>query len=592
MNQWRECKMTNQKNANYLLKYLEIDPREQIEAILPEVPFFKWLIDSTATVSDELIGYIAEIMYYFSDEAADYEAALIRKMTEYQRTVYRENKKAGEKTSHSYKVLSAFDYQSSPSEPMEYSPIKYVKYLQKKVRLDARGFYYSEKGKLLLEPNTFAGYFCSRIKLIQNESGEKFHYQGGVYIPIKDNIVKKLARDVVNEVSPTTWNRRYEADYMAALDHEIRFIESFDSNPDIVNFRNGLLNIKTKEFKEHTSAYCSTNQLAYDYNPVATCPGFETFLYDIFQNDKERVRLMQQILGYIWLKDIKVQKGFIFLGNGANGKSVLASVMQHLYGEKNISSTPLAIFEKRFGLQEMPGKLLNLTSENEFQHEFSTENFKKLTSGDLISVEAKYKDSYTTTLYAKLVILLNRLMDSDDTSDGYFRRLVIIPFNKRYYELKQGEELKQGVSYMDVHLVDKLLKELPGIFNFSLEGIHDLMSNDYQFVGSAACDAVLEEYKKRQNPVITFIDDCIEYRPGEKIRRPDIKPAYTAWYAQHGDGVYRKLHSNKILEILKNELARKNWPVEEVKINGHIYLKNIVLKEPIEENTGYVLPTI
>ena len=584
--------MSNQTNTDYLSNYLSIDQNEQVEAILPEVPFFKWFLDDPAIVSDELIGYIAEIMYYFSDEAANYEAALIPKMNEHQKALYVENKKAGEKPNHSYDVLIAFNYQPDKSEPMEYSPIEYVEYLQKKVRLVARGFYHNERGTLLLEPNTFASYFCSRIKLIQNESGGKFHYRDGVYVSIKDNIIKKLARDVVNEISPTTWNRRYEADYMAALDHEIPFVDSFDSNPDIVNFRNGLLNIKTRAFEEHTSDYYSTNQLAYDYDSNAKCPSFEEFLHDVFEGDEERVRLMQQILGYIWLKEVKVQKGFIFLGNGANGKSVLASVMQHLYGKNNISSTPLSIFEKRFGLQEMPGKLLNVSSENEFEKEFTTENFKKLTSGDLMSVEAKYQDSYTTTLYAKLVILLNRLMDSDDTSDGYFRRLVIMPFNKRFYELKQGEQPQEGVSYMDVHLVDKLIAELPGIFNFSLNGLHDLMYHDYQFVRSSACDAVLEEYKKRQNPVITFIEDCVEYEAGGRIRRPDIKPAYAEWYAQHGDGIYRKLHSNKVLEILKNELARKNWPIEEVKINGHIYLKNIVLKEPIGVNKNYVLPTL
>lgn len=183
-------------------------------------------------------------------------------------------------------------------------------------------------------------------------------------------------------------------------------------------------------------------------------------------------------------------------------------------------------------------------------------------------------------------------MDSDDTSDGYFRRLVIITFNKRYYELKQGEQPKPGISYMDVNLIDKLLKELPGILNFSLGRLHDLMSHDYQLVQSSVCDAALDEYKKRQNPVITFIEDCIEYKPGGRIRRPNIKPAYESWYAQHGDDIYIRLHSNKLLEILKNELAPKNLLIEEVKINGQIYLKNIVLKEPIDVNEGYVRPII
>src|SRR5699024_2318043 len=150
INRWVVYLMSNQTNTDYLSNYLSIDQNEQVEALLPEVPFFKSFLDNTATVSDELNSYIAEIMYYFSDEAANYEAALIQKMTEHQKLLYIENKKEGEKPNHSYDVLIAFNYQPDKFEPMEYSPVEYVKYLQNKIRLDARGFYYNERGTLLL----------------------------------------------------------------------------------------------------------------------------------------------------------------------------------------------------------------------------------------------------------------------------------------------------------------------------------------------------------------------------------------------------------------------------------------------------------
>src|SRR5699024_1975142 len=183
------------------------------------------------------------------------------------------------------------------SENVDCSLLEYVSTLQKKIKLDVRGFYYNERGTLLLEPNTFASYFCRRIKLIQNELGDKFHYRDGVYVSIKDNIIKRLARDVVNEISPTTWNRRYEADYMAAVDHEIQFVDSYDADRDIVNVRNGLLNINSERFDLHTSDYCSTNQWPYDYDLNAMCPNFEALLNDRFEREQERVQLIRQILG-------------------------------------------------------------------------------------------------------------------------------------------------------------------------------------------------------------------------------------------------------------------------------------------------------
>ena len=43
----------------------------------------------------------------------------------------------------------------------------------------------------------------------------------------------------------------------------------FDKDPDIINVKNGLINIRTGKFKDHNPNYLSLIQLPVPYNPKA-----------------------------------------------------------------------------------------------------------------------------------------------------------------------------------------------------------------------------------------------------------------------------------------------------------------------------------
>src|SRR5690625_4721858 len=77
INRWEMYLMTKRTNVDYLSNFLSIDKNEQVEKILLKVPFFKTVLKDTKIISDELMMYVAEVIHYYSDEAAAYEAALI-----------------------------------------------------------------------------------------------------------------------------------------------------------------------------------------------------------------------------------------------------------------------------------------------------------------------------------------------------------------------------------------------------------------------------------------------------------------------------------------------------------------------------------
>ena len=60
--------------------------------------------------------------------------------------------------------------------------------------------------------------------------------------------------------------------------------------------------------------------------------------------------------------------------------------------------------------------------------------FKQIVTGDTITVEEKFKDRHTIKPYAKHIFTANELPKDADTSNGYYLRLFIIPFEAIFTE--------------------------------------------------------------------------------------------------------------------------------------------------------------
>ena len=72
--------------------------------------------------------------------------------------------------------------------------------------------------------------------------------------------------------------------------------EEFDRDMNIINVKNGLLNIMTDELKPHTPEYLSFVQLPVRYDPNATCPKIIRFLTQVLS--REDISTLVRVFGY------------------------------------------------------------------------------------------------------------------------------------------------------------------------------------------------------------------------------------------------------------------------------------------------------
>lgn len=313
--------------------------------------------------------------------------------------------------------------------------------------------------------------------------------------------------------------------------------DDFNRNPYLVNVRNGLLDIRDMSFKEHTPSYLSTVQLNVEYNPQVDCPQFKKFLNEVL--DCKLIPLVQEIVGYLLTTNTASQKAFVFWGPARTGKSTLLWVVEYLLlGKKNVSNIPWQEIGDKFKTAELLGKLANVFSDLPSKSIDDTGIFKVVTGEDYLMAEKKNKNPFKFKPFVRLVFSCNELpRNYVDRTEGFYRRLIIVPFNRQIEKSKIDKALKY-----------KFQREKEGILNLALEGLKRLYENNFEFSENELTDGVKKEYKRENNNVISFVEECCEIDSLFSCSRIEIYEAYKEFCVEAGLKALSQIKFNKELE--------------------------------------------
>ncbi|MDG6877573.1 DNA primase family protein [Clostridium perfringens] len=313
--------------------------------------------------------------------------------------------------------------------------------------------------------------------------------------------------------------------------------DNFNRNPYLVNVRNGLLDIRDMSFKEHTPSYLSTVQLNVEYNPQVDCPQFKKFLNEVL--DCKLIPLVQEIVGYLLTTNTASQKAFVFWGPARTGKSTLLWVVEYLLlGKKNVSNIPWQEIGDKFKTAELLGKLANVFSDLPSKSIDDTGIFKVVTGEDYLMAEKKNKNPFKFKPFARLVFSCNELpRNYVDRTEGFYRRLIIVPFNRQIEKSKIDKALKY-----------KFQREKEGILNWALEGLKRLYENNFEFSENELTDGVKKEYKRENNNVISFVEECCELDGLFSCSRIELYEAYKEFCVEAGLKALSQIKFNKELE--------------------------------------------
>lgn len=274
------------------------------------------------------------------------------------------------------------------------------------------------------------------------------------------------------------------------------------------------------------------NQLNVKMDSAAKCPRFLQFLEEIFPGRPEIIPLIQEFMGYTLTPWTTFASALVFKGEGANGKSVLLNVWEHILGTHNVSHVTMSQLKDKFTTVQVRGKLLNVSSEVGSRDVALDELLKKLISGERVQGEKKGIQPFEFTPFAKYIFATNNTIVTTDRSSGFNRRFIYIPFVCDFHKVLRKK--------MDPWLTDKLKLEGDAIFAWALEGLKRLKVRGMLDIPQCLIDNTAEEQNKN-NPVFEFANEHLFWSSEEKfIPNAIIHEEYKKFCAMNG---YKALSS-------------------------------------------------
>jgi len=348
-------------------------------------------------------------------------------------------------------------------------------------------------------------------------------YAEGVYSPHGEELIRFEAQRMLGEEY-----RRTRLSEIVSYLIDVRPVLSgdmIDARADIVNVTNGLLDLSTLELRPHSPEYLSITQVPHSFESESGCPAIDRFLRDVLPPDC--MDFAYELFGYVLRRDLNFQHAFMLLGDGANGKSVFIDIAQALVGERNVCTVALQDFaEDRFAGAELHGKLLNAYADLPARTLRDAGIFKSVVAGDRISAQHKGRDRFDFRPYCRFVFSANQLPPTDDHTDAYYRRWIVVPFPRRF---AQGEATPRRT------LVDSLTSasEMRGLMRRSLEAAGELASRGHFDLPESVVQAT-RQFRRDTNSVAAFVEACCRIGQDCWVPRQQLYDAYLQWCTDQG----------------------------------------------------------
>lgn len=317
------------------------------------------------------------------------------------------------------------------------------------------------------------------------------------------------------------------------------------SNARYIGLKNGILDIQTMEEFPYSPQWIINNRIDFDYDKTAYSEIMDKTLNKVCCNDPQIRSLLEEMIGYTLYRKNSMQVCFILTGEGSNGKSTILNCIKKLIGKQNYTSLDLRELEETFKPAELYNKLANIGDDISAKYLENSSVFKKVVTGESFVVQKKYAQPFELESYATQIFCANELPQVKDKSDGFSRRIVIVPFNAKFS--------KTDADY-DPFIEDKLMSDeaISYLLKIAIDGLRRVLINK-TFTKSAIGEQEKSEYIKSNNNVLEWLEDEPEI---ENNAVNDVYLAYGVWCAKNGCTPVKKTNLSKEIKKQLNLVSK------------------------------------
>lgn len=302
-----------------------------------------------------------------------------------------------------------------------------------------------------------------------------------------------------------------------------------------IQFKDKLFDIKSNELTTVSSNLFATNSIPWEIGNNDDTPTINKLFGEWVS--KEDIDTLYEIISYCCLRDYPIHLIFCLIGVGRNGKSRFLALLTKFIGKNNVCSTELdTLLNSRFESFKLYKKLICTMGETNFGVLSKTSLLKRLCGQDMIGYEFKNKQPFDDYNYAKILISSNALPSSADTSEGFYRRWIIIDFPNTFPEGKDILETIPETEYSN--LAKKVTQILPKLLKKGL------------FHNQGTVKERQERYISASNPLSLFIRENCRKGPELYMKYSELYLAYVKYLLNNKK---RKISRREFKNVLDDE---------------------------------------
>lgn len=355
-----------------------------------------------------------------------------------------------------------------------------------------------------------------------------------------------------------SWSR-FSAATSAAKSYQLTHsAKDWAPERDLVNCRNGVLNLKSGEFSEHDPKHLMTYKLGTSYIPGATCARFDKFMTDAVPNPEMRA-YVQRALGYSLLGRSGGRSIFLIYGPSGTGKSTLIETIQAVYGDYGATAGSGTFRQSNDNgpspdLHELRGRRFVTTSETSESAVFNEDLLKRLSGNDTISSRPLYGKPVQWSPECVVWLATNNPPKFNSDDNAIWKRTKLIPFNTVFLGPDEVEDYARS----------QLVPEAPGILNWLLAGLQDYLANGLQ--EPAEIEYLAQQQRRESDSVAQFLADgeangVVVLGPTETMDCQRLHERYQEWSRQVGQRSLGPARFNLRLKSLLPDVQKgeRHW---------------------------------
>ena len=301
----------------------------------------------------------------------------------------------------------------------------------------------------------------------------------------------------------------------------------FDKDKFLFNCKNGTLDLRSMNFREHDCKDLITHLAEVEYRPEIVCERWKQFISEIMCGDDDLSNYLQKALGYALTGDTKYECFFILYGaTSRNGKGTLCDTFSTMLGDYSRTASPETIAQRKYSDSRSPSedvarlagaRYVNM-SEPDKKMILSASLVKTLTGNDVITARFLGENSFEFKPQFKMFINTNHLPYATDATLFASDRVKVIPFNRHFEANERDETLKQKLTTAE---------SLSGILNWCVEGLNKLSVEGLKAPKSVR--EATQEYSESCDKIGQFISSCLVPDAQSEIRADMVHVTYQNW---------------------------------------------------------------